>query len=187
MTLHWSLYGRLPGQIQRMPLHGASRSKVGMPLCQSFLLRRPQCLHQLPLSRSWDLLREPLSVAHTAGEHVRELESSGAFSCLKTKPVYAENAPSRVPYAGESTSTRTDMRPLPRKGVKNEWKDETRHIGLAVIPPLLLQAGLMRRVDTACLLRQDRTAGETNYYTEEVTWKDTLDRSAHFLCKDRTS
>ena len=48
------------------------------------------------------LLREPLSVAvHTAGEHARELEFSRAFSCLKTKPVYVENAPSQVTCAGE--------------------------------------------------------------------------------------
>ena len=40
-----------------------------------------------------------------SGRHVRELESSGAFSCLKTKPVYAENTSSQVTYAGESTST----------------------------------------------------------------------------------
>ena len=40
-----------------------------------------------------DLLREPLSVAaHTAGEHVRKLESSGAFSCSKTKPACVEFA-----------------------------------------------------------------------------------------------
>ena len=39
-----------------------------------------------------DLLREPLSAAaHSAGERVRELESSGSFSCLKTKPVNMEN------------------------------------------------------------------------------------------------
>ena len=50
-----------------------------------------------------DLLREP------QGEHVRELESSGTFSCLKTKPVYVENAPSQVTYAGESTSTPSDL------------------------------------------------------------------------------
>ena len=72
-----------------------------------------------------ELLRDPRSVAaHTAGEHVRELESSGAFSCLKSKPVYVENAPSQVTYAGESSSTPRDMRHLTRKGGKNEWKDE---------------------------------------------------------------
>ena len=62
--------------------------------------------------------------AHTAGEHVRVLESSGAFSCLETKPVYVENAPSQVTPAGESTSTPAGMRQLPRKGAKDEWKDE---------------------------------------------------------------
>ena len=73
-------------------------------------------LASAPALSELDLLREPLSVAaHTAAEHVRELESSGAFSCLKTKPVYVENAPSQVPYAGESTSTPTDMRQLPGK------------------------------------------------------------------------
>ena len=35
-----------------------------------------------------DLLREPLSAAaHTTEEHVRKLESSGAFSCSKMKLV----------------------------------------------------------------------------------------------------
>ena len=82
-----------------------------------------------------DLLREPLSVAaHTAREHVRELESFGVFSCLKTKHVYGENAPSQVTDAGESTSTPTDMRQLPRKGVKNEWKDEQTERAADILP-----------------------------------------------------
>ena len=41
-------------------------------------------LASAPALSELDLPREPVSVAaHTAGEHVRELESSGAFSCLK--------------------------------------------------------------------------------------------------------
>ena len=52
VTSPWNWCGSLPGQIQPMPLRGTSRSQAGMPLCQSFLLRRPQCWHQLPLSRS---------------------------------------------------------------------------------------------------------------------------------------
>ena len=84
VTLHLIWYECPPGRIRRMPLHGASRSKVGMPHCLSFRLHRPQSLRQPML----DLLREPLPVvAHTAGEHVRELESSGTFSSLKTKRV----------------------------------------------------------------------------------------------------
>ena len=71
-----------------------------------------------------ELIRGPPPVAdHTAGEHVRELESSGAFGCLKTKRVCVKSAPSQPTYA-ESTSTPTDIPKLPRKGVKNEWKDE---------------------------------------------------------------
>ena len=61
-----------------------------------------------------------------------------------------------------------------------------RHIGLAMIPSLLLPAGFMR-LDSACLLEQDRTTGETTCCIEEVTWKDILDQSAHFLCEDGTS
>ena len=39
-----------------------------------------------------DLLREPLSAAAlTAGEHVHNLESSGAFSCSEMEPAYVEN------------------------------------------------------------------------------------------------
>ena len=56
-----------------------------------------------PALSELDLLREPLSVAaHTAGEHVRELESSGAFSCSEIKPACAENETSEVIYVGES-------------------------------------------------------------------------------------
>ena len=90
-------------------------------------------------SSELDLLREPLSVAaHTAGEHVRELESSGAVSCTKTKPVYVENAPSQAAIAGESTSTPTDMRQLPRKGGKHEWQHEKEEgSGLALIPSVV--------------------------------------------------
>ena len=124
---HWSWYWvrTYLGTSSQCPPHGASRSKVGMPLFHSFLFTPTAVLAAAPALSKLDLFREPLSVAaHTAGEHVRELESSGAVSCLKTKPVYVENAPSQVIYAGESTSTPTDMRQLPRKGGKNEWKYE---------------------------------------------------------------
>ena len=48
-------------------------------------------LASAPARSKLDLLREPRSVAtHAAGEYVRELESSGAFSCLTTKPVNVE-------------------------------------------------------------------------------------------------
>ena len=51
-------------------------------------------LASAPALSELDLLREPLSVAaHTKGEHVRELKSSGAFGCLKTKLVHVEDAP----------------------------------------------------------------------------------------------
>ena len=59
-----------------------------------------------------------------------------------------------------------------------------RHIGLAMIPSLLLQAGFMRRLDSACQLGRDQTTGETNECIEEVTSNDILDQSARFLCED---
>ena len=51
------------------------------------------------------------------------LNPPGASSCSEMKLFYVENAPSQVTHAGE-TSTPTDVRQLPRKGGKNEWKDE---------------------------------------------------------------
>ena len=49
-----------------------------------------------------DLLREPLSAAaHTACEHVRILESSGAFSCSGVRPAHVEIEASQVTYEGE--------------------------------------------------------------------------------------
>ena len=93
-----------------MPLHGANRSKV---------FASAHALSEL------DLVREPLSAAaHTAGEHVRKLESSGAFSCSDVKPAYVENETSQVTYVGESSSTPSIVRQLSREGVKNEWRDE---------------------------------------------------------------
>ena len=72
------------------------------------------------------LLWEPLSVAaHTAGERVRKLESSDAFSYSKAKPAYVEDAGSQVTYVGEDSSA-----PLPRKGVKNGWNRLRPHIML---------------------------------------------------------
>ena len=126
IALELVLGAYLPGHIQPMP---PSRCQP-IESWYASLLQLPSYTDRSGGSSSrspskLDLFREPLSVAaHTAGEHVRELESSGAVSCLKTKPVYVENAPSQVIYAGESTSTPTDMRQLPRKGGKNEWKYE---------------------------------------------------------------
>ena len=96
------------------------RSKVGVHLCQSFLLHRPQC----SAPRSICSVNHCQLLPIPRGERVRELESSRAFSCLKTKPVNVESAPSQVTYAGKSTSTPIDMRQLPRKSGKNEWKYE---------------------------------------------------------------
>ena len=46
-------------------------------------------LASAPALSELDLLREPLSVAaHRAGEDVRKLESTGAFSCSEMKPAY---------------------------------------------------------------------------------------------------
>ena len=63
-------------------------------------------LPKLPALSELDLVRAPLSAAaHTAGEHVRKLESSGAFSCSEIKPAHAENETSQVTYVGERNST----------------------------------------------------------------------------------
>ena len=60
--------------------------------------------------------------AHTAGEHVRKLQASGAFSCSKAKPSYVEDAGSSV--TGEHSSTPSGAQQMPRKGVKNEWSNK---------------------------------------------------------------
>ena len=52
-----------------------------------------------PALSELNLRREPLSVAaHTAGEHVRNLEFSGAFNCSELKPAHVEN---ETPCVGE--------------------------------------------------------------------------------------
>ena len=92
--------------------------------CQSFRLHRPQVSHQPKPSRSWICSVSFLSAAaRTAGEHKRELESSGAFSCSEMKPACVENETSQVTSVGESNSTPSRVRQLSREGVKNDWRD----------------------------------------------------------------
>ena len=55
---------------------------------------------------------------------MRELESSGAFSCSEMKPAHVENETSQVTYVGESNSTPSKVRLLSREGVKNDRRDE---------------------------------------------------------------
>ena len=48
-----------------------------------------------------NLLCEPLSIAaQPAREHVRKLDSSGAFSCSELKPAYVDNEISQMTHAG---------------------------------------------------------------------------------------
>ena len=95
-----------------------------MPLCQSFHLRRPQFASAYALSELC-LLHVPLSAAaQTAGEHVRELEFSGALSCSETKPTYVESETSQVIFVGESNSRPSNVWHLTRDSVKNDWRDE---------------------------------------------------------------
>ena len=116
MTSFWSLYGCPPGRIRRMPLHGASRSKVGMLHCQSFGLHKPQFSHLLMPFSELDLIREALSAAvHTAGEHVRKLQSSSAFRCSNVEPAYVKNESPQTTHVGESNSTPSDVRQLSRR------------------------------------------------------------------------
>ena len=92
--------------------------------------------------------------AHRAGKHVRELESSGAFSCSEAKPAYVESSTSHVTFAGDSIFTPSDVRQLPPKGV-SEWKN---HPGLAVIPSSLLQPGSVHRLGVRTGLLAKRIA-----------------------------
>ena len=87
-----------PGRIQQMP---PSRSK-SLESWYASLPKLPQpptavfaSAHALS---ELDVLHEPMSTAaHTAGEHVRKLESSGAFSS-RAKLANVENAGQQVTY-----------------------------------------------------------------------------------------
>ena len=104
MTSHWSWCGSQPGRIRQMPLHETSRLKEGMPRCRSFPPPPTAVFASARALSELNLPREPLSTAaNTAGEHVRKLESSSAFSS-KTKPTYVENAGPQMTYVGEDNS-----------------------------------------------------------------------------------
>ena len=124
MTLHWSWYGctwanPADAPSRGKPIESWYASLPKLPSTPTGLFASDHVLSEL------DLLREPLSVAaHTAGEHVRELESSGTFSCSEAKPAHVETATSQVTRAGETIAIPSNVRQLPRKGVKSVSKDE---------------------------------------------------------------
>ena len=63
------------------------------------------------------------TAGHTAGEHVRKLESSGAFNCAEIKLANVQNETSQMAFVVESNSTPSDVRQLSREGIKYNWKD----------------------------------------------------------------
>ena len=98
----------------------ASRSRVGMPHCQSFLRHRPHSLHQPTLSRSWIY----------SVNHCRLLPIQRENMCVSLNPPVSSvdrkrNLPvwrrrtSQVTNAGESMSTPSNVRQLHRKCVKS--------------------------------------------------------------------
>ena len=117
-------------------------------------------------------------------------------SVVRKRHLLVENATSQVTNAGESSSTPSSVRQLHRKGVKNEWKDEKtegaadcsltsrwpRHDPIFIAPSCSV-----RRLDSLCLLGQDRATGETNYCIEELTLKDILDPIAHLFFENGMS
>ena len=102
VTLRWNWYGCPPGRILRIPLHGRSRSIIGMHHHRSSRSLRPRSSrHFMPFrNRICSVNRHrPRRTAC-----VRTLESSGVFSCSGS---------------GSCLST-------PRlKNVKNRWSDES--------------------------------------------------------------
>ena len=122
------------------------------------------------------LLPEPLSVAaHKVGENVRELESSGAFSGSKANPAPVVSGTSQVTNAGESipglrmcgccleTVSKTSGKIRKQKELLTA---PSHHAGLAIIPPLLLQAGSVRRGGWLC----PRGAGP-DYWRNELLYR----------------
>ena len=102
-----------------------------------------------PALSELDLLREPLSVAaHTAGEHVRELESSGAFSLSDMKPALVEDAPKLLTWVRALPRLQKNGNCLgkvaKKKGNMRNQKElltaPARHVGHAMVPSLLLQS-----------------------------------------------
>ena len=86
-----------------------------------------------------DLLREQLSAAAlTAEEHVRKLESSGAFSCSKMKLVYAQNETSQMAHVVASNSTPSDVRLLSRESVKKRLEGRENRRDSSLVPDTML-------------------------------------------------
>ena len=173
MTPHSSWYGCPLGRIQPMLPRETSRLKVGVRHCQSFRLHRPTAFFTSAhaLSKS--------AAAHTAEEHVRKLEPSGAFSCSKMKTAQVENETSRMP---------SDVRLL--------WKDEkadgavdwSRTACLPRYVPIFISSSWFSAPLVLTLLwNRDKISGETNCCIFRVKSKDILVQSEHFFREDGTS
>ena len=92
-------------------------------------------LASAPALSELNLLCEPLSIAaQSAREHVRKLDSSGAFSCSELKPAYVDNEISQMTCADESNSMPSEVCQLCRERAKNDWRD-AKTDGSADYPP----------------------------------------------------
>ena len=90
LELVWVLTWAIPADAlsRSKPIESWYASLPKLPSTPTAVLASAPALSEV------ELFGEPLSAAsHTAGEHVRSLESSRAFSCLNSKPVHVENAP----------------------------------------------------------------------------------------------
>ena len=188
------LFGFPPGRIRRMPPHGASRSKVGVPFCQSFLLHQPQSLHQPTLSPSWicSVSCCPYSGRTCARASIlRCLQLFGSKTCLCADgdqtgdPRWRKHFHAFECAATGSKGCQLACRKMRKK--KEPLTAPSYHAGLAVIPSLLLQAGSVHRLASLCLWDHDQSTCVTSYCIEEVTSKNILDQNAHFFCENGTS
>ena len=176
---------------------GRCPSKVGLPYCQSFRLHKSQFSNQSMFFPVLDLLREPLSAAaHTAGEHVRKLGSSGAFSCSYVEPAYVKKILRRRPTLVKAIprlqmcgnclvrTSRTTGRTKYETGRLNGPIHPAR---IPPIPSSSLPVGSVCHLGSSCLRVRDRTTAETDCCIAQMTSKDILDRNARFLREVETS
>ena len=154
------------GESGRCTPHETNRVKVGVHRCQSFPPAQTAVFASAHALSELDLLREPLSAAaHAAGERVRKLESSGAFSCSKIKlpmlnlklrswPTLVEASP-RLQMCGNCLVRASKT--IGRTGqTDGQLIRPTHHAGLATIPSSFLRVGSARRLGSPCQRGRDQ-------------------------------
>ena len=159
-----TLDGRIPLMLVTMLVAAVGR---GIPVTDSALTPAVfASAHALPKLYP---LQEALSASFSAGEHVRKLEPSGAFSCSEINSA-VENETLQMTTRTKAIPRRQRSRYCLVKTPKTiggtirqtgRMIGHPHHVSLATIPPLLLRIGSVRHLNSLCLRDPDRTTGET--------------------------